>query len=243
VVNAVVSAAETESGLRPVSGSVIREAGGWSCRFLSTIDPRVARVKLDLLWEQGGVIMDTRNEQRVVFRKLATPPPPTGLFAFAKRFRPPESGLEVTVELPDTTNGSAEVVARGAFFGDPPEDFTRTGEKLAIRLLDGVRAELNNVEERRKHPRIPALFPLTLYPLHSDGRVDPPLRSQCQNVSGGGLALFCPAKPTAKYAYVVFDEVPGTAGLAILFQITRAEWKQDEVLVSGRFRLDLGPSE
>src|SRR5262249_27352644 len=62
LVSAVVGAAETESGLKPVSGSVIREAGGWSCRFLSTIDPRVARVKLDLLWEQGGVIMDTRNE-------------------------------------------------------------------------------------------------------------------------------------------------------------------------------------
>ena len=49
----------------------------------------------------------------------------------------------------------------------------------------------------------------------------------------------CGQKPPAKYAYVVFEDVPGLSGVALLFQIIRAEWQNDEVLVTGRYRLDL----
>jgi hypothetical protein len=243
LVRAVVSAAEAESGAAPVFGTVTRQADGtWGCRFLTTIDPRVAQVKLDLLWEQGGVTMDTRTEKRVVFRQLAPPPASTGgLFGFGKKPKPPDAGLEVVVELPDPKSGLAEVAARGSFFGNPPPEFARSGEKTIVRLLEGIQRTLNNVEERRKHPRVPATFPITFYPLHSDGRVEPPLRGYCQDVSAGGLAVFCPAKPPAKYAYVSFDEVPGTAGVAVLLQLIRSEWVHDEVLITGRYRLDLSP--
>jgi hypothetical protein len=242
VVRAVVSAAETDAGDRFVLGSVTRGAdGAWGCRFLTTIDPRVARVKLDLLWEQGGVTMDSRTEGRVVFRKPVPPTVVGGLFGFGKKAKESDSGLEVVVDLPDPKSGTGEVTVRGTFFGAPPEDFVKSGEKIIVRLLDGIRKTLNNVEERRKHPRIPATFPVTLYPLHSDGRVDAPIRGYCQDVSAGGLALFCTSKPHAKYAYVSFDEVPGVTGVAVLLQFIRIEWVNDEVLVSGRYRLDIGP--
>ena len=170
------------------------------------------------------------------------PFPPTGLFGFGRKApKPPDSGLEVVIELPDPNCGTGEVSARGAFFGNPPPEFTRSGEKIIVRLLDGIQRTLNNVEERRKHPRIPATFPLVIYPFHSDGRVEAPIRSICHDVSVGGLAMFCPTKPLAKYAYVAFEEVPGIAGLAVLLQIIRCELVHDEVFVTGRYRLDLGP--
>jgi hypothetical protein len=55
------------------------------------------------------------------------------------------------------------------------------------------------------------------------------------------MALFCAAKPPAKYAFVTFDEVPEVMGLGLLFQILRAERQHDEVFVTGRYRLDFGP--
>jgi eukaryotic-like serine/threonine-protein kinase len=244
LVRAIVSAAEAAAGGQSTMGAVTREPGGvWGCRFLTTIDPRVAQVKLELVWEQCGVTMDTRTEGRVVFRKLAPVPAPTGgLFGFGKKSpKAPDAGLEVIVELPEPKSGTGEVVARGQFFGSPPPEFNKSGEKTIVRLLDGIRRTLNNVEERRKHPRVSASFPLLLYPLHSDGRVEPSIRSFCHDVSVGGMALYAPAKPPAKYAYVAFEEVPGAAGLAVLLQIIRAEWQQDEVFVTGRYRLDLGP--
>ncbi len=243
LVSAVLRAAETESGVKAELGAVNRDPDGtWGCRFLTTIDPRVAAVKLDLLWEEGGVTMDSRTAGRVVFRKLAQVPVQTGLFGFGKKPKPPDSGLEVIVELPERTGpGTTEVSVRGKFFGGPPADFLRSGEKTIVRMLDGIRRTLNNVEERRKHPRVPAAFPLTLYPLHSDGRLEKPMKSMCHDVSAGGLALFCGAKPPAKYAYVTFEDVSGLADIALLFQIIRAEWRADEVLITGRYRLDLDP--
>src|SRR5262249_2926676 len=142
------------------------------------------RVKLDLLWEEGGVAMDTRNEQRVVFRKAAVATQAsTGLFGFGRKApKPPDAGLEVVVVLPEAGSPAAEVAARGQFFGTPPEDFSKSGERTIVRLLEGIRRALNNVEDRRKHPRVRAAFPLTLFPLHSDGRVERPVRAACHDV-------------------------------------------------------------
>jgi serine/threonine protein kinase len=242
VVRSILSAAEAEAGTALTLGTVNRETdGAWGCRFLTTIDPRVAKVKLDLLWEQGELTMDTRDEHRVVFRKMVPAAPPSGLFGFGKKPKAPEAGLEVVVELPEPKSGTGSVAARGKFFGQPPADFTRSGEKAIVRLLDEIRRTLGNVDERRKHPRIPASFALTLHPLHSDGRLEAPIRALCHDVSAGGMALFCAAKPPAKYAFVTFDELPQVSGFGLLFQILRSEWLHDEVLVTGRYRLDFGP--
>jgi serine/threonine protein kinase len=238
LVSALVSAAEARAGARGALGSVSRAPdGALTCRFLTTIDPRVARVKLDLLWEQGGVTMDARGDGRVVFRQLA--PAPAGLFGFGRKPKAPESGLEVVIDLPEPRGGIAEVAAHGRFFGTPSSEFVRSGEKSMVRILDGIRQTLSNVDERRKHPRVPAALPLALYPLHPDGRVEAPIPGRTRDVSGGGLAVLCPTKPPTKYAYAAVDEVPGAAGFAILLQLSRYEWVQDEVFVAGHFRLDL----
>jgi hypothetical protein len=241
LVTEVLRAAEAEAGEMPALGAVNRDPNGtWGCRFLTTIDPRVAQVKLDVLWEEGGVEMDTRTPGRVVFRKLASGGAMGLLAGCLSKKKPSGSGLEVVVELPGREGtATAPVAVRGRFFGDPPSDFVRSGEKTIVRLLEGIRQTLNDVAERRKHPRVPAVFPLTLTPLHSDGRLEPSIRSVSYDVSAGGLALFCGQKPRARYAYVTFEDVLELADVALLFQVIRAERHEDEVLICGRYRLDL----
>ncbi|QJW93289.1 serine/threonine-protein kinase [Frigoriglobus tundricola] len=243
VVNAILRAAEARTGGPAALGAVSCGADGtWTCRFLTTIDPRVARVKLDLLWEEGGVAMDLRSEQRVVFRRLAPQPPSSGWFgSVGKKAKAPDSGLEVSVELPETSHGIGEVTVIGKYFGNPPPDFTKSGEKVIVKLIDGIRRTLNNVEDRRKHPRVPAPFPLELFPIHSDGHVEPPIPAVCRDVSAGGMAFVCKVDPPTKHLYVTFDGVAGTAGLGVLIQIITSEWQENEVLITSRYRLDLWP--
>ncbi|AMV27092.1 Serine/threonine-protein kinase PknF [Gemmata sp. SH-PL17] len=242
LVNAVLRAAETEAGINSAMGAVNRDRDGtWGCRFLSSIDPRVAQVKLDLLWEEGGVTMDSRTEGRVEFRKLAPVPAPTGWFS--SKPKAPDSGLQVIVELPDPGAGTGEVVVTGTFFGNPPSEFAKSGEKTIVKLIEGIRRTLNDTQDRRKHPRVPATFPLTLYPLQSDGQVEPPMKGFCRDVSAGGMALFCATEPTTKYMFVEFEGVPGTTGLAVLLQTIASEWQHDEVLVTGKYRLEFGPTD
>jgi hypothetical protein len=81
-----------------------------------------------------------------------------------------------------------------------------------------------------------------LYPLHSNGRVRDPVAATCRDVSVGGMALVCSIRPSTKHAYITFEDVPGLAGVAILFQFIRADWHQEQVFITGRYRLDLGPN-
>lgn len=240
-VRTVVQTAEAREGSASGQGTVVRLPDGtWTCRFLSSIDPRVAQVKLDLLWEEGGVTKDSSNANRVVFRQPLRTPVKTGLFG-ATLMKETNSGLEVIVQLPEPGRGPSEILATGNLYGSPPPDFAQSAERVILKLLDGVRRELNNIDERRKHPRIPATFPVSVFSLHPDGRVDPPISARCKDVSGGGLAILAPSKPPTRHMYVAFDDVPGTTGQAVLVQIVRTERREDEVLVTGRYRLDFGP--
>jgi hypothetical protein len=210
---------------------------------LTTIDPRVAKVKLGLLLDQGGLKMDSRDERRVIFRKLAPVViPASGFTLFGKKPPPPPiGGFEVVVELHEAGTAVGEVSALARAFGSPPPDFFEGSSQEINSLLEEVRRQLNNFPDRRKHPRIPADFQITLFPLHPDYRVEAPLRGQCENVSAGGLALRACSPISTKYAYVTFEGIRGTTGLAVLLQIIRTNRQDDVNFVTGRYRLDLWP--
>jgi serine/threonine protein kinase len=244
MIRAVLAAASKPGSVSSDSVGVMRESdGNWKCRFLTTIDPRVAKVKLDLLWEQGGLTMDSREERRVIFRKNAPIPAPlSGFSLFGKKPPPPPpGGFEIVVELPEPGIAVGEIRATGQPFGTPPPDFFESSGQEIKTLLEEVRKQLNNFPDRRKHPRIPADFQITLFPLNTDYRVEAPVRARCENVSAGGLALRLTAPILTKYAYVTFEGIRGTTGLAVLVQITRTIPQEDGVLVSGKYRLDLWP--
>src|SRR5207249_11871189 len=87
-VQAVLRAANPGGDLPTPLGEVrARGDGTWICRFLTTIDPRLGQVKLDLLWEEGGMAVDSRQLGVVAARKQAPAPPPSGLFNFGKQPR------------------------------------------------------------------------------------------------------------------------------------------------------------
>ncbi len=241
LVRAVVSAASAAGKPAP-SGVVTTDP--WSCRFLSSIDPRVAKVKLNVLLDEGGLVhMDARAETRVVIKRLAPlPPQPAQMFSFSKKPPPPEvSGLEVVVNLPEGGVTAGEVTAAARLFGSPPADFKREAGAHAATLLKAVREQLGNVPERRKHPRFTAEFPVVVFPVQHDGRVETPLNGRCRDVSAGGLALVLGTAPPTKYAYVSFEGVRGTSGLAVLLQVIRSTREGDGVYVTGRYRLELWP--
>jgi len=244
-VQTVVDAADDGSGVQTALGAVTRlEDDTWSCRFLTSVDPRLAQVKLDLLWEQGGLTMDSRMPGRVVFRKFAPAPQVSGIFgSFSKKPKSPEGGYEVVVSLPEPGPGTGEVRVMGRLFGTPLPDFVHTAEREIVNLIDGIRQHLNTIPERRKHPRIPAEFTLVVYPLQSDGRVELPVAGKCKDVSLGGLAFATAAEIRTKYMYVAFEGVPAIAGLAILARTVRSEAREGEVTVSVRYRLDIGRSQ
>jgi hypothetical protein len=177
--------------------------------------------------------MDTREEGVVVFQRHVQQ---------AKRFgtvTDKSAGFEVMVQLPPLGAQMGEVVVTGRFFGGPPQEFVTGNERAMVKLMEGVRIQLNNASERRKHPRIPTNIPVTIYPLHSDGGVDPPLESRVKDISECGVALLLPGKPPARYGYLSFD-APGAAGMGLLTKFVRSEWQVESMLVGGQYRMDLG---
>lgn len=229
-VGAVLEAAGDRSGAASGDSSRLPD-GTWACRFLTTVSPRLAKVKLDLVWEEGGWSMDTREENRIVFRKTA---PVYRLFG-KKEF----AGLEVVIDLPDNGGIVGELTAVGRMVGTPKADFTRNADEVVSELFAAVRQVLNNVQERRKHERLRAEFAVLLTALRSDGSLEMPVVGRCMDVSAGGLAIQLTQPLASKYAYVAFDGIPAIRGVAILFQTIKAHSIESGFVVTGRYRTDL----
>lgn len=239
-VQAIVEAASARRETVPELGKVLQRAdGSWVCRFISNIDMRVAQIKLQLLLEESGVTMDPPDGGRVVFRKALFVPVKNGFFGTT--LKDTNSGLEVVIQLPRVGRGATEVQATGNLYGTPSAEFAQSAEPIIVKLLEGVLKHLNNIEEKRKHPRIAANFPVTLFPLHPDGGIGPSISGRCKDVSEGGLAIIASSKPSTRHLYVSFKDVPELVGLAILVQLVRSEEQEKDVLIGCRYRLDFGP--
>ncbi len=231
VIEAVVAYA-AEAGITPARGGDERaEDGTWSCRFLTTVSPRLAKVKLELVWEEGGLTMDARDDNRVIFRKIA---PAFRLFGSRE-----PAGLEIVIELPENAGEVGEVGVSAKLFGTVKPDFVKGAERLVPQVISGIRRVLNNVGERRKHPRLPAEFQFDVIAVHSDGTLDEPVEALCLDVSSGGLAFRLARPPTCKYIYAAFDRIAGTEGLALLVQTIKIHTDDTGVNVTGRYRTDL----
>ena len=105
--------------------------------------------------------------------------------------------------------------------------------------MTAIRDQLANVEDRRKHPRIAADFPVTLYPIHSAGGVDTPIYGRVRDVSMGGICVVAPTALQTKYAYAVFEEFEDAAPFAILIRFLRSHSSGREYILGGQFRVDL----
>jgi len=203
--------------------------GSWFCQFPSSVSPSVVPLKLIVLHETWGVSIDQPEPTRMVLRKTQA----AGFWSSKK------GGIEVVVTIPETPGGIGETTVTGTLFGQPPVELARQAPDLIPRMLVEIRTQLGNVEDRRKHPRVAADFPVVLYPIHSAGGIDEPLHARVRDVSLGGICVVADAPIQTKYAYAVFDDVEDTAGYGILVRFLRSQVSGRDCILGGQYRVDL----
>jgi hypothetical protein len=152
-----------------------------------------------------------------------------------------KAGLEVVVQMPVAQPGRlvGEVSVTGRVYGSPDRAFVMAAENSIPSLITDVRRELGNTDERRKHPRVAAELPVTIYPVHSRGELEPPRPGRCKDVSLGGVCFLGDGPIPTKYVYLTFDTVAAVAGAAVLVRVIRSHPYGREALFAGQFRTDL----
>ncbi|HEY1189211.1 MAG TPA: protein kinase [Gemmata sp.] len=229
--DAVVGAAAGGGYVPHIPGDVGRLAdGGWVCQFPSTVPASVVPLKLAVLRETWGVALEHPDPSKLVLKRVMGG---GGMFG-GKKF-----GFEVTVALPPAGRPVGEITAAARVFGTPDQKFARDAEHILPQLLGDIRSQLGNVQDRRKAPRIACGSALAVYPLHSDGGVDPEVSARCRDVSLGGLGFATALPLPTKYVYVTFPNVGASAGQAILVRLTRVQNTGREHAYGGQYRTDL----
>jgi hypothetical protein len=228
---AVVQAAAGGGPAPHAPGDVTRHTDGtWACQFPSTVPATVVPLKLGVVRESWGFAIEQPDPTQVLLRRTAG----GGGFFSGKKF-----GYEVSVILPTTGKLLGEIAVHGRLFGTPDAKFARESLDLVPKVLAEVRGQLNNVADRRKHPRLACELGLTLYPVHSDGSIDAAVPVKCRDVSVGGVGFDVVGKVQTKYVYAAFEGVAATAGLAVLVRLVRVQNAGGERSYGAQYRTDL----
>jgi serine/threonine protein kinase len=264
----VVAALAGGTAPRTVGEVTLLPDGTWVSRFPTTLLPTVAPLKLTTLVEDGWCDELTQTEPtRIVLRvrdpnsgggiwsKLAgkpragaeidirlpngSRPVAVGRLSGSFTSHTRQSAFAVAAGHEAVLGGAGEVQVAGYVFGTPDRAF-------ALRAMDGipdlmreVRKLLQNVEDRRKSPRLPTTCTVTVYPITEDGRVYPAVAGVGRDVSTGGVCFLTQSPITTRYVFVQFPEIPVVSELAILTKLLRNSAVGYEHVVAGRFRTDL----
>jgi hypothetical protein len=235
MIAALINTVAAGRKLPEIVGDFGREADGtWTSRFPTTVSAQVAPLKLVTVGECWGTSVEP-HDGKIVMRKLVSGSLWTS-FAGKKK-----GGLEIVVIMPKPGRPVGEVELQARFIGTPDAAFARTSQELIPNIFTGIRRELGNVQDRRKHPRLVTDLKATVFPLHGDGRVRPSLPGLCCDVSHGGICFVTPSRIPTSYAYLAFEGIPEIDGHAVLVQLLRNKSEsvgQDHV-VAGNFRTEL----
>jgi serine/threonine protein kinase len=223
VIEALLQAAGGETGLTQ------RPDGSWAVRVPIRPVPGVVRLKLRVAAERWAQEMVEIDAQTVAVRQYA----PGGLFGGRKK-----AGVELAVRLPAGDEvGEAEITGR--FFGDPDARFARSVAENLPRRIEDVRQHLQNVLDRRKHPRVPADLPAVVFPVTGDGVVYPVVHGRCRDVSSAGIRVVSETSVVTPYAFVGVGGAPGADGWCLLTRLVRSRDLPVGHEYGGRFRTDL----
>jgi hypothetical protein len=206
--------------------------GSWTVRFPLRALAAVARLKLDVLREQWQADLIDHDETTFILRKQAQA-------KFWGRMAGKKGGLELVVRLSGLEQPIGEAEVTGRLFGAPEPNFARTAGDAMPEMMDSLRKQLQNVEERRAAVRVPADVPVTLFSIHGDGGVRAPVAARCRDVSMGGICCLSPARPEASHVFVAFDGLDAIAEWAVLMRLNRCRSEGNAHVVAGRFRTDL----
>jgi serine/threonine protein kinase len=223
VIAALLRAAGGEAGLAR------RPDGSWMVRVPLRPVPGVVRLKLRVAAERWAQEMVELDPDTVAVRQYA----PGGLFGGRKK-----AGVELAVRLPAGDEmGEAEITGR--FFGDPDARFARSVAEDLPRRIEDVRQHLQNVLDRRKHPRVPTDLPAVVFPITGDGVVYPVVHGRCRDVSSAGIRVVTETSVVTPYAFVGVDDAPGVDGWCLLTRLVRSRDLTVGHEYGGRFRTDL----
>src|SRR5262249_55107002 len=159
--------------------------------------------KLVVTRELWGLTIEQPEPSRLVLRKACG----AGGFWGSRK----KSGFEVVIRMPPPGRAVGEGTVTGALFGTPEANVARQAARGIPRRIGDVQRELKNVEARGKHPRVAADLAVTLYPIHSDGGIDTPVRARTRDVSLGGLCVATDAPLPTRYSFAAFEGVGRTA--------------------------------
>ncbi len=227
---AVVSAAAGGIVQQLPDGVALLPGDLWLCRFPTSAPATVVPLKLTVIRDLAGMTLEDAPAGRLVLRRSIS----SGFFGKKKKY-----GFEVVIVLPGDGEGMSEITIEARLFGSPDAKFAREASSLIPRILADMRAELGNVSDGRRHPRIPCEIAAAIYPLHSDGAIDAPLPATCRDASLDGVSLGSSRSLKTKYAYVTFSNVPDVAGQAILARLIRVDGPRRARQYGLQYRTDL----
>ena len=147
-------------------------------------------------------------------------------------------GYEVLIEFPTPPACEVLVSARLQFVTD--EAFVRVARSEIKDIFDQLRSQLQNVQERRSHPRHRCDMPLIAYPLFTDGQVAQGVVGRLIDVSLGGVRFLLPSDSGSDRMFLQFTEVPAVQRLAVYVRVLRSNALPTGagVVTVGRFRPD-----
>lgn len=182
-------------------------------RFLSTMPVNMMPYKLVIVAEQWGLSARHVDFCQVILQKDDRDSTLRGGKPAVR------GGYEVTVHLP--TPPEVEVTASARLFGKPEDGFRRMALRDIPAILDHVRSQLNNLKERRLHPRHNFDTPLRGFPLYTDGQVGEPVDGGLIDVSLGGVRFVTPVAIGSDRVFVQFPEVEAVKGQAVYMRVLR----------------------
>jgi hypothetical protein len=204
--------------------------GSWLSRFPLKPVAGVVRLKLDVLREQWKAEITQPDMSTFVIRRHIES---GGWFSSKK------GGLELIVRLPAGVVPMGELEVIGRCFGQvEPQVAQQAAHNIPV-MMEDIRKQLQNVEDRRRAVRMPWEAQLTLYPVHGDGVVLRAVEARCRDISTGGICCAVGAAIETSYAFVGFDGVPSIAGWALLARFTRNHPAGGQLVLAGKFRTDL----
>jgi hypothetical protein len=141
--------------------------------------------------------------------------------------------MEIVLRVP--THPSSEYLAASRICGTPDTEFTTLARADLPAILEDIRSRIQNVQERRAHPRYPADLAVRVFPLYADGVVGEPIDGRCLEAALGGIRILTTHPIRVERIYVEFPDIRGLARQAIYARVIRA-WQDLE----GRGALTVG---
>jgi serine/threonine protein kinase len=235
IIEAVLAKAAAGANPPKMPGEIGRRTDGtFVSRFPTTMAASMLRTKCEPMVEAGWFDqIEQPDRHTYVLRQYMQTGGLWSRLAGAKK-----AGLELTVHWP-TSRGCGEVELFGKLFGDPTAVFVRDSIEVIPQLMEELRTAFQNVEDRRKTPRLPTDMPVTLYPVGDDGSIQPVVTARCLDVSAGGLGCYALTPPTSRYCFAAFQGCGIADGMAVLVRLLRVFFNGQQHVICGKFRTDL----